>query len=124
LIPLVGTLCGVLLAVFFFYAHLGVFVFGGKVYPEYLLLKVDNIEKLPIVEGFNNFNDFPSAFITLFELIIVNNWAVTTEIHVLATSKWARLFFLTFWLVAVIIALNLLVAFILDMFNLQVMTRA
>ena len=24
----------------------------------------------------NNFNDFPSAFITLFELLVVNNWHV------------------------------------------------
>ena len=49
-------------------------LFGGKfVYdlqPE--LVAVD----LPPDYIYNNFNDFASSFVTLFELIVINNWCI------------------------------------------------
>jgi two pore calcium channel protein len=66
---------------------------------------------------YNNFNDFPSGLVTLFELMVVNNWWVIAEMYVDVTSKWSRLFFALFYFLAVLIVLNLLVAFVLDMFT-------
>jgi hypothetical protein len=37
--------------------------------------------------------------------------------YVDVTSKWSRLFFALFYFLAVLIVLNLLVAFVLDMFT-------
>ena len=30
----------------------------------------------------NNFNDFTSALVTLFELMVVNNWFITMDVRV------------------------------------------
>ena len=45
----------------------------------------------------NNFNDFPSAMMTLFDLLIVNNWFIIVD-GVVASSGWpeARIFFLAY----------------------------
>ena len=59
-------------ALFLLYGEVGVNLFGGRVW-------VNRTELLDTPYGEanywpNSFNDFPSAFITLFELLVVNNW--------------------------------------------------
>ena len=49
----------------------------------------------------NNFNDFLSGIVTLFELMIVNNWFVIADgITAAYGSEYARAYFIGFWLVA------------------------
>ncbi|MFN3504403.1 MAG: hypothetical protein ACK4ZJ_19340, partial [Allorhizobium sp.] len=49
-----------------------------------------------------------SAMVTLFELLVVNNWFVIMDGFVAAAgTRWARLFFIAFYVTAVIIVLNL-----------------
>jgi hypothetical protein len=67
----------------------------------------------------NNFNDLLSSFVLLFELMVVNQWHILVEGHVLVTSKWARIYFVSFHVVCVIITLSIFTAFVLEAFTLE-----
>ncbi|KAI8501444.1 Two pore calcium channel protein [Branchiostoma belcheri] len=66
----------------------------------------------------NNFSDVLTSFVLLFELM-----GTTSELmsgHVPAvTSAWARLYFVAFHLLVVIVVLNIFLAFILEAFMLE-----
>lgn len=66
----------------------------------------------------NSFNGIHRAFMTLFELMVVNNWMVIVDGFVVATgSSFTRYFFLSFNIVCVIIALNVFQAFVIEAFQ-------
>ena len=65
----------------------------------------------------NNFNDLPSGCITLFELTVVNNWFVITDGYAAVRGKSARAFFIAYYLLGVVIGLNIVVAFVLDAYT-------
>jgi two pore calcium channel protein len=72
LVPLFGTLMGVILFIFYTFSLIGMQLFGGEVYKEN-----DDIYDDPGLSSvyiFNSFNDFGSGLMTLFELMVVNNW--------------------------------------------------
>ena len=49
----------------------------------------------------NNFNDFISAFVTLFELTVVNQWHVITRGYVKVTNGGAFVYFILFHMIQV-----------------------
>jgi hypothetical protein len=108
--PLTG-LIGALVALFFFFGQLGVALFGGKVRRDAWHKTV-----APADYVLCNFNDFFMAQVTLFELLIVNNWQDIMDAIAALTSPAARAFFIVWYVVAVTIMLNLVVAHILDAF--------
>jgi hypothetical protein len=56
--------------------------------------------------------------VTLFVLLVVNNWFLITAMYVQATgTAWARLYFILFYYFAVIVMLNIVVAFAIDMYG-------
>mmetsp|Transcript_26804 Transcript_26804/g.68908 ORF Transcript_26804/g.68908 Transcript_26804/m.68908 type:complete len:856 (-) Transcript_26804:278-2845(-) len=116
LVPHFFTFLCVQLVVMYIFATLGVQLFGGLVYAGNPNLTATNYVAGP--DGYlpNNFNDFAGALVTLFELLIVNNWFLIMNGFVAVTSNWSRIFFIAFWVCGVVIALNLLVAFVLDVF--------
>ena len=86
--------------------------FGGKVY-----------EGAPGLNGTsfaqsnyycNNFNDAGSAMVTLFELLVVNNWFVIMDGIVAVTGEPARIFFLAYYVVTVVVLFNLVVSYVLE----------
>ena len=63
----------------------------------------------------NSFVDLWSAFMTLFELMIVNDWNVTMATWVAATgTEWSRVYFLAWYLIAVVVLLNTITSFVLE----------
>lgn len=66
-----------------------------------------------------NFNDFPAALVTLFHIMVVNNWYVTANMYyyVMGNSTWPIFFFMLFWVMTVLIMLNLVIAFVLDIYS-------
>jgi hypothetical protein len=90
----------------------------------------------------NNFNDYASSLVTLFELLVVNNWMITMDGFVKASgTKWARMYvislslslmypfytthhhihiitryFVSWWILAVVIVLNIVIAYIVASF--------
>jgi len=115
LVPAFVTLFGMLFALMTLYAQLGVQAFGGKIYVGNPDLKDTMFAKDDYYV--NNFNDYGSAMVTLFELLAVNHWNVIMDGVVATTgSKYYRLYFISFYAVAVVMVLNLVVAFILEAF--------
>ncbi|XP_072239621.1 two pore segment channel 3 [Leuresthes tenuis] len=64
----------------------------------------------------NNFNNVVSSFILLVELTVVNQWHVLSSGFVAVTHVSARIFFVLFHIVVVIIIINIFVAFVLEAF--------
>jgi len=63
-----------MISTYYIFSLIGVQMFGGKVYAENP--KIYNDSSLSPSYVFNNFNDFASGLMTLFELMVVNNWWV------------------------------------------------
>jgi hypothetical protein len=117
LVPSFSNLLGVLVVVFYLFSMLGITLFGGLVYAENSSIFSDT--EVPPNYVYNNFNDFASSSIVLFELLVVNNWWVIARVFSNATDNYAQWFFLGFYLVAPFIVLNILISFVIEMFNSQ-----
>lgn len=64
-----------------------------------------------------NYNDYASAMVTSFNLCIVNNWYVIMDAYAVVTgTPWSRLFFVSFWAVAVACTLHVVVTFSVETF--------
>merc|ERR1719369_1530037 len=63
----------------------------------------------------NNFHNLPRAYVTLFELMVVNNWFIIMEGYASVTGDWSRIFFMSFYLFTMVVV-TIIVAFILEAF--------
>ncbi|XP_015761656.1 PREDICTED: two pore calcium channel protein 1-like [Acropora digitifera] len=63
----------------------------------------------------NHFNDLLHSYVTLFELTVVNNWFIIMEGIVFVTSDWARIYFMSFYIVTMVV-MTIIVAFVLEAF--------
>jgi hypothetical protein len=91
-------------------------MFGGKI--RHNLPDVNSGSGIPDRWYLNSFNDLLSAFVTLFSLMVINNWMVTVQMYVdVYKSEYVRIYFICFYYLTVIIALNVVVAFTLDMYS-------
>ena len=71
--PLIG-LIGVLSIIFYVFALIGMLIFGGKIKRDSPEIIYDT--SIPNNYYLNNFNDFGTSLVTLFSLMIVNNWMI------------------------------------------------
>ena len=104
-------LFSILLVSFWFFAQIGITIFGGALNDSV------NLEQwgLPQSYIYNNFNDFLNSYIILFELLMINNWMVQVDVHVkVMGSKYYRIFFVLFYLWAVLLCINVIVGFVID----------
>ena len=106
----------VMATIFYVFAQVAMLMFGG-------LIKEDSTEiihdsSIPDNYYLMNFNDLMSSFVTLFVLIVVNNWFVIVAmvVDVKAGNTYYRYFFVIFYYFGVIIGLNIIVAFAIDMY--------
>eukprot|EP00996_Jenningsia_fusiforme_P001815 NODE_2675_length_1144_cov_26.606393_g2453_i0.p1 GENE.NODE_2675_length_1144_cov_26.606393_g2453_i0~~NODE_2675_length_1144_cov_26.606393_g2453_i0.p1 ORF type:complete len:379 (-),score=57.41 NODE_2675_length_1144_cov_26.606393_g2453_i0:7-1065(-) len=122
LMPAAGSLVGVVLMVFYAYAALGMTIFDGG-FPVERTAKIPgyNTSDFHLASyEVNNFDNIFNSFVTLFELLVVNNWQVTMHGYRLVWGDaFAIPFFVSFWCVCVFIASNLLVAFVLEAFEVE-----
>mmetsp|Transcript_24918 Transcript_24918/g.80641 ORF Transcript_24918/g.80641 Transcript_24918/m.80641 type:complete len:738 (-) Transcript_24918:300-2513(-) len=116
-LPLASRLLKFLFCATFFAAVVGMALFGGAINTG------PNLDKLKGTGFYEagyaplNFNDLWSAFVTLFAILVVNNWQVVVEGFVAVAGVQARLFFIAFYSAGVLIGVNLAVAFIIDTFS-------
>lgn len=112
--PYIKTIFFTLGLMFFFFYGLGNHIFGGHL-NESQRHKLEDT-KLPGDYIYNNFNDAQSGIILLFELIVVNNWMVNAAVHVtvMNNNHFYRIFFIIWYFFGVILAVNIVVAFIID----------
>ncbi|XP_078256401.1 two pore segment channel 3 [Rhinoraja longicauda] len=127
LIPTMLTYAGLLVVVYYIFAVVGMEAFKGKihfygvnssspaaVYCGNPALKGSQFAALRYCR--NNFNNLPSAIVLLIELTVVNQWHVLATGFVKVTHLTARIFFVVFHIVVVIILINIFIAFVLEAF--------
>lgn len=105
----------VLMIIFYIFAYFGMLMFGGLVRRD-----LDPWpDCAPPTYHLMNFNDLLSSFITLWALMVVNNWYEIVDLMctVKGGNTYYRLFFYLFYYASVIIGVNLFVAFVLDMYG-------
>jgi hypothetical protein len=108
-------LFGMLMIVFYIYATIGEQLFGGLIRDDTKALENSDFFN----DGYSvlNFNDFMSSIVTLFVLMVVNNWFVIAEGFLLVTkTAWSQVFFVSFFVIVNLIVLNIFLALILECF--------
>ena len=108
--PLFWQVVPPLAAVYFSFAWIGVQLFGGKLYrgnPKLIGTDYD----LNDYYGFN-WNDVSSGLVTQFIMLVGNNAFIITKGCTAIGGESVRTFFYAFWLLAVLVMLNLFFALV------------
>ncbi|KAL9243813.1 hypothetical protein vseg_017655 [Gypsophila vaccaria] len=115
LLPSLMPYLGTIFCVMCIYSSLGVQLFGG-------IVNAGN----PLVEGTDlaesdyllfNFNDYPNAMVTTFNLLVMGNWQSWMQSYRdLTRTPWTLVYFISFYLITVMLILNLIIAFVLEAF--------
>ncbi|RWS26460.1 two pore calcium channel protein 1-like protein, partial [Leptotrombidium deliense] len=127
LLPSIMTYGGLLFVVFYIYAIVGMQLFSDLVSENTSGCQKSTIHCCPEDNAHSslqyctiNFNSFGNAMLFLFDLMVVNQWHVLAKgPELLLSSKWTRLYFISFHLLCVIIVLNIFTAFVLEAFILE-----
>uniref|UniRef100_A0A8C7B980 Ion transport domain-containing protein n=1 Tax=Neovison vison TaxID=452646 RepID=A0A8C7B980_NEOVI len=126
--PTILTFGGLILVVYYVFAIIGMEAFHGKVRffdpnfttPDALMCGNPALKDSAFARDRyckNNFNDLASSFIVLMELTVVNQCcALLADGFALVTHQAARLYFISFHVVVVILIINIFIAFILEAF--------
>lgn len=65
-----------------------------------------------------NFNDLAASFVTLFHIMIVNNWFLTCDMFTIVTgSILPRIYFVCFWCIVVLVILNLIISLMIEIYS-------
>ncbi|XP_013410591.1 two pore calcium channel protein 2 [Lingula anatina] len=109
---------GILLVIYYFFAILGMELFAGKLEPAQLEPMRNQCGTYAQLNYWgNNFDDFAASLIVLWDVMVVNNWFVFLDAYTIATgTRWSQLYFVVWWLLSVVLSLNLLSALILENF--------
>ncbi|XP_028335118.1 two pore channel protein 2 isoform X2 [Physeter macrocephalus] len=113
---------GILAVVYYIFAVIGIILFRGVIVaPGNSSLAPDNgsapcgsFEQLEYWT--NNFDDFAAALVTLWDVMVVNNWQVFLDAFRRYAGPWSKIYFVLWWLVSSVIWVNLFLALILENF--------
>ncbi|XP_023374596.1 two pore calcium channel protein 1-like [Otolemur garnettii] len=125
--PTMLTFGGLVFVVYYAFAIVGMEVFHGKVQffdpnfttPDALVCGNPALKGSAFSQSRyckNNFNDLASSFVVLMELTVVNQWHVLADGFALVTHPAAKLYFILFHIVVVILIVNIFIAFVLEAF--------
>ncbi|XP_032450834.1 two pore calcium channel protein 2 isoform X3 [Lynx canadensis] len=111
---------GILVVVYYVFAILGINLFRGVVVapgngslaPDNSSAPCGSFEQLEYWA--NNFDDFAAALITLWNVMVVNNWQVFLDAYRRFSGPWSKMYFVLWWLVSSVIWVNLFLALILE----------
>lgn len=117
---------GIIVAVYYFFAILGMQLFAKNYTLEQIspsqctdhLLDAKKCTQYQQLNYYaNNFHDFSAALVVLWDVMVVNNWYIFLNGYLWMTgTAWAQLYFIAWWLVSVIVCVNLFVALVLEAF--------
>ncbi|KAK0590419.1 hypothetical protein LWI29_026814 [Acer saccharum] len=115
LIPSLMPYLGTIFCVMCIYCSLGVQVFGGIVNAGNS--KLEQTELAGSDYLLFNFNDYPNGMVTLFNLLVMGNWQIWMQSYKELTGTWwTIIYFVSFYLITVLLLLNLVMAFVLEAF--------
>ncbi|XP_058518685.1 two pore channel protein 2 isoform X1 [Ochotona princeps] len=114
---------GILLVAYYIFAIIGISLFegvivapsgNGSLAPANGSAPCGSFEQLEYWP--NNFDDFAAALITLWDLMVVNNWQVFLDAFRRHAGPWSKIYFVSWWLVSSVIWVNLFLALLLENF--------
>uniref|UniRef100_A0A8C1TDX1 Two pore segment channel 2 n=1 Tax=Cyprinus carpio TaxID=7962 RepID=A0A8C1TDX1_CYPCA len=123
---------GILLVVYYMFAVLGIWLFQGAITPPSNTSLIFNANVENKTDGPfsmdcgtfeqleywpNNFDDFASSLVLLYNIMVVNNWHVFTDAYTRYTTEWSLVYFVAWWLTSSVMWVNLFVALILENFT-------
>ena len=105
-----------LYTVFYTYAFIGEAMWGGKVTTTSAQTRDPEV---PGLYYLMNFNDFGSSLVTLFHIMVVNNWWITCNMYMFITDSklTPQFFFVTFWILTVLIIFNLVISNVIEIYD-------
>lgn len=108
---------GIIIVIYYLFALVGMSIFGGNTKLEDVTERFSMCGLYEHSEYFGyNFHDFAASLVLLWNIMVVNNWYVFLEAFSYATSKWSQLYFIAWWLVSVIITVNLFISLVIEVF--------
>lgn len=115
LIPSLMPYLGIIFCVLCIYCSLGLQLFGGIVNAGNPSLEATELFEDDYI--LFNFNDYPNGMVTLFNLLVMGNWQVWMQSYKdLTGTSWTLAYFVSFYLITILLLLNLVVAFVLEAF--------
>lgn len=129
LIPNLRAFGGILVVAYYVFAMIGINLFRGVIVPpgNSSLVPDNNSAVCGSFEqlGYwpNNFDDFAAALITLWNVMVVNNWQVILEAYKRYAGPWSMVYFVLWWLVSSVIWINLFLALLLEVPAVPVLSR-
>jgi hypothetical protein len=116
LLPTYVSICRLLMILFFVFTSIGQFAFGGLIYNTNPKLAGSGFAQSSYWTM--NFNDCCSGLVSLFVMMIMNDWTTLSEGYAAATGTlWAVAFYIGFFVICNLIVLNILIALILECFE-------
>lgn len=118
ILPFLKSFLGMLTILFFFFATIGINLFGGKISNHTRdLYKAKTGLTLGTNYEYINFNDIPSAILALYVNVINNNWIYFANMFIMNdddTELNYRWFFVIFQMITNLFVMTILVGFIID----------
>ena len=106
---------GIIVVIYYFFALLGMEIFGhNEALRNTSYNACDSYEDNEYFAY--NFYDFAASLVLLWNIMVVNNWQVFLDAFSRATSKWSQIYFIAWWLVSVIVTVNLFVSLVIEVF--------
>ncbi|VFQ61811.1 unnamed protein product [Cuscuta campestris] len=116
LIPSIMPYLGTVFCILCIYCSLGSQIFGGSVNSGNPKLNETDLADNDYL--LFNFNDYPNGMVTLFNLLVMGNWHFWMQSYKdLTGSWWSCAYFISFYVISVLWLLNLIVAFVLEVFQ-------
>ena len=116
-----SNLCFTLYSLFFFYTLIGMEIYGGKINSEVFtkFFELNPDAEIGSDYIYLNFNDFGSGLITLFSMMLFNNWQFIWEQFdfTIESKVTTNCFFLSFMVMATYVIINILMAFVIDVYT-------
>ncbi|XP_065919465.1 two pore channel protein 1-like isoform X2 [Dysidea avara] len=127
LFPQIINIVVLLMLIYYFYAIIGMEILSGEVEPGCcnLLNGTTGVQDYYTGNGsnvfyLNNFDSISQSYVTLFELMVVNNWWIIMEgFHAGSGRRSTRAFFIFFHLTTSVV-INVAIAFIVEAFALKI----
>ena len=106
---------GIIVVIYYLFALLGMEIFGNNHFFQNSSYNVCDSYEANEYFAYN-FHDFAASLVLLWNIMVVNNWHIFLDAFSRAASKWSQIYFIVWWLVSVIVTVNLFVSLVIEVF--------
>eukprot|EP00127_Corallochytrium_limacisporum_P002774 Clim_evm18s139 gene=Clim_evmTU18s139 len=117
IVPLAAIYAMTMLVFFYPVAILAMELFAGKVYPNCCGPNYDPENGASGLFYLSNFDNIMQGYLTLWELMVVNNWYIIMDGYASVMGEASRMFFLVWNMTSVNLLLSVVVAGLIDAYS-------